>query len=181
MKNSFNIEVSLSECPVYPYEWTRTSLITDIPVSRVSSHVLKSVLLYEGSVRSKTPLLLLSDGKNAAVIKLSKSGQIKARSFLKFADELDVAEMAMNLKERELDIVLTDKMVHYERGLVIDAEMKKYLIDRIKKCRDENLSKYLYYLYFDEIQDYSRERLITEVSKSSIDKNIKLYNFLIET
>ncbi len=180
MKNSFNLEVSFSKSPAYPYEWTSTSVITHVGVVRVSSELLKNVLLYEGRLEM-TGTVLLSDAKNAVALRLDEKGRIVARSFLKFGDELDVAEYAANLKVSEIGHEFTEEKVPYERGLSIESEMKKFLIERIANCADENFSKYLYYLYFNRVNDYSREKLLESIETSSIDKNMKLYKFLIES
>ena len=66
------------------YEWETSSTITHVKLERVSTLFLKRVLTYEGKVDYKSNILLLSDTKNAVVLKLDKEGNIKARSFLKF-------------------------------------------------------------------------------------------------
>lgn len=180
MKNSFNLEVNFSSSPKYPYEWGDGGSFIHTKVVRVSTKCLFDALMYEGRM-VKSGVVLLSDGTNAAVFKLDSAGNIKARSFLKFEDELDVAEAAASLNEVDLEFSSTGEKVHYAKELSIESEMKKFLIDCIESCLDEDLSKYLYYLQFDEVKGYSREKLLTSIEKSSIDKNIKLYNFLIET
>lgn len=181
MKNSFNLEVCFSESPKYPYEWTNTSVLMHAKIIKVSSAFLKKALLFKGRIISKDSTLLISDAKNAVALRLDKEGNIKARSFLKFEDELDVSEFATNLKETHIDAEFSDKRISYERGLSIENEMKQYLIERVESSRDEDFSKYLYYLYFDEVTDYSRDKLISSIKESPIDKNMKVYKFLIES
>ncbi len=180
MKNSFNLEVNLSVSPTQSYEWTKTCFVMNKSVIRVSSSVLKGALSHEGKLGLEGTVLL-SDTKNAALFRLDKEGNIKLRSFLKFEDELDVCEFACNLKEKDIRAEFDSKKIHYERGLSIEAEMKKYLIDKVKNTKDESLSRYLYYLYFDDIADYSRDKLLSSIEESSIDKNMKVYKFLIES
>ncbi len=181
MKNSFNLEINFSKSPRQTYEWPKACTTIHVKATRVSTRVLHDVLMYDGKIVGENGTLLLSDTVNAAAIRLDKEGNIVARSFLKFDDELDVAEFSANLKETSLEVVLAGEKIHYDRELSIETEMKKYLIERIENCPDEDLSKYLYYLYFDEVSDYSREKLLSSIEKSSIDRNMKLYNFLIET
>lgn len=181
MKNSFNLEVCFSESPKYPYEWTNTSVLMHAMVIKVSSAFLKKTLLFKGKIISKDSTLLISDAKNAVALRLDKEGNIKARSFLKFEDELDVAELATNIKESHPDAEFSNEKIFYDRELSIESEMKQYLLDRVKKIRDEDFSKYLYYLYFDEVKDYSRDKLISSIQEGSIDKNMKVYKFLIES
>ena len=152
-----------------------------VKVIRVSSTTLKNVLTYEGTINLKASTVVLSDTKNAVALRLDKSGKIKARSFLKFDAELDVVEYANSLHESKLESTFTSEKVPYDKGLSIEVEMKRCLIDAIEKSRDEYLAKYLYYLYFDEVADFSLDRLISSIEESSIDKNMKLYKFLIES
>ncbi|MCI8497782.1 MAG: hypothetical protein HFG33_00070 [Bacilli bacterium] len=181
MKNSFNLEVHFSDAPLMCYEWETSSTITHVKLERVSTLFLKRVLTYEGKVDYKSNILLLSDTKNAVVLKLDKEGNIKARSFLKFEDALDVCEYAFNIKESKIEFTETEQKVYYAKRLSIEDEMREYLVSSIKRCSNEDFSRYLYYLYFDEVDDYSRDKLIDSINASSIDRNMKLYKFLIES
>lgn len=181
MKNSFDLEVHFNDAPVPCYEWDTTTYVMQIKAERVSTSFLKRVLTYEGKVPYKSNILLLSDTKNAAILKLGSDGTIMARSFLKFDDALDVCEYTFNLKETKLEFEATDERVHYTKCLSLEDEMREYLINSIEKCGNEDLSRYLYYLYFDEVDDYSRDKLIESINSSSLDRNMKLYKFLIES
>ncbi len=181
MRNSFNLEVEFRDVPRMPYEWEKTTMIMHIDVKRVSTSFLKRVLLNEGKIDYKANILLISDGKNSLVLKLDRDGVIKKRSHLAFTDSLDICEYAYNLRETNIDFVESGAKVLYKKGKSVEEEMKEYIIDSLKKGMPEDLSKYLYYLYFDEIEDYSVDKLIKSIRGSSIEKNMKLYKFLIES
>lgn len=181
MKNNFNLDVSFKNVPVMPYEWENTSHISHVKLLRISTNTIKDILLYDGYIKEYRGLLILSDTKEAIVLKLDREGQIKARSFLDFEDSLNVCEYATNMKETSIEFLKEGKKLKYPKSLSIDTEIKDYIVSQIKKCDDESFTKYLYYLYFNEINDYSKEKLIKTVNESDIDKNIKLYKFLIES
>lgn len=180
MKHDFNLEVSFNEYPMQSFEWTKTSMLLHPKIVKVSTNILKKVLLFEGQIDYKGHLVL-SDGKNAVALKLADDGTIALRSFLKYEDELDVCEYALGLKETKLEVNFFEQKVHYERGLSIEVEMKKFLREKVETTSDEDLSKYLYYLYFNRVNDYSREKLLSSIDESPIDKNLKVYKFLIES
>lgn len=181
MKNSFNLRVSFSESPKQPYEWTDSTNLVHQKVERVSSEILKSVLLTGGKIVDRTGTILLSDTKNAIALRLSNSGEIKGRSFLEYEKSLDVCEYASNLKISHIEFVGNGKKVEYSHDLAIEKEMKDYIIHSIKESKNEYLEKYLYFLCGGEVENYSRDKLLKYVESASIDKNLKLYNFLIES
>lgn len=180
MKNNFNIEVSFSSSPKMPYEWDKSIKIVNIKIERISSKLLRELMANEGAIKNRAGVMLLSDAKNAIAIKLGEDGTILKRSFLPFDRCLDVCEFACNLREEKIEFIPNGKKVKYSTDLAVEKEMCDYILNSIKK-NDEDLSKYLYYLYFEEIEDYSKEKLIKFVKKSHIEKNMKLYNFLIES
>ncbi len=181
MKNSFNLRVSFSESPKQPYEWTDSTNLVHQKVERISSEILKSVLLTGGKIVDRTGTILLSDTKNAIALRLSNSGEIKGRSFLEYEKSLDVCEYASNLKISHIEFVGNGKKVEYSHDLAIEKEMKDYIIHSIKEIKNEYLGKYLYFLCGGEVESYSRDKLLKYVESASIDKNLKLYNFLIES
>ena len=77
MKNSFNLRVSFSESPKQAYEWTESTSLMHQKVERVSTSLLKSVLSTGGTIKDRTGTLLISDTKNAVVLRISKDGGIK--------------------------------------------------------------------------------------------------------
>lgn len=181
MRNSFNLEVEFRSVPRMPYEWEKTTMIMHIDAKRVSTSFLKKVLLNEGKIDYNANILLISDGKNALVLKLDKEGTIKSRSFLSFTDSLDVCEYTLNLRESNIDFQESGEKVPFKKVKSVEEEMTEYIIESLKKGIPEDLSKYLYYLYFDEIDDYSLDKLIKSIKDSSIEKNMKLYKILIES
>lgn len=181
MKNNFNLEVSFSESPALPYEWNETSFLTHLKLERVSSSFLRDVLNFEAIIKYDKANMLISDAKEAIVLRLNKDGKVLKRSFLKFDDALDVIEFASNLKEAKIEYTPLSKRIEYKRGLSIEKEMQEYILDRVEKSKDEDFSKYLYFLYSGEIEDYSKETLIQAIKTSPLDKNMTLYKFLIES
>lgn len=181
MRNSFNLEVEFRDVPRMPYEWEKTTMVMHIDAKRVSTSFLKKVLLNEGKIDYKANILLISDGKNALILKLDREGVIKSRSFLSFVDSLDVCEYIYNLKETNLNFQESGSKVPFKKGKSVEEEMTDYIINSLKKGISEDLSKYLYYLYFDEIDGYSLDKLIKSIKDSSMEKNMKLYKILIES
>lgn len=181
MKNSFTIEVCFGDVPLMPYEWEKTSTIMGIKVERVPTYLLRDVLTCEGYINARCGTILISDTKTSVALKLNKEGKIIKRSFLKFDDSLDVCEYAFNLKDSKLEFVKGDRKIVYPKNLTVEQEMKDYIISSIKVCKDEDLSRYLYYLYFDEVKSYSKDKLIKSIEGASLDKSLKLYKFLIES
>lgn len=181
LKNCFNLDVSFNSCPLYPYEWDSISHLTHVKLEKVSTQFLKKVLTFNGKiVNASSQIILLSDAKEAVVLKLSKDGEILKRSFLEFDKALDVCEQALNMKESKLEFISNNTKLVYPKALSLETEVKNYIIDAINKNKDEYFSRYLYYLYYDNLEGYTREKLLKAVDDSSIDKNIKLYKFLIE-
>lgn len=181
MKNSFNLEVCFKDAPVMPYEWNDTQIIMHVKLTRVSTSLLKDVLAFRGTLENCKGTMLLSDTKNAVALKLSDTGEIVKRSFLSFDRSLDVCEFAFNLKETKLSFSKTQERIDYPKNLSIELEMKEYIVKNISDTKDEDLAKYLYYLYFGDLKSYSKEKLIQSVEKASLDDNMKLYKFLIES
>lgn len=164
-----------------PYEWNSVTKLSNLKLERVSTNTLRDILSFEGRIVDREHLLLLSDCKNAVVVKLDKNGKITKRSFLDFNKCLDVCEFACNLRETKIEFVKDEKRVVYSFDLSIEKEMRDFILSSIKNCKDEDLYKYLYYLYFEDVEGYSKDRLIKSIKNSSMEKNLKLYNFLIES
>lgn len=181
LKNSFNLDVSFSKTPTMPYEWEKKVTLMHVKLERISTEDLKTLMTSEGTIKDRTGNILLSDTKSAIVLRLDKKGKILARSFLEFEKSLDVSEYACNLKASNLNFIPNGKKVKYSTHLSIEKEMKDYIINSIKKSKDEDLKKYMFYLYRGEIEDYSHESLLNTVESATIDKNLKLYKFLIES
>lgn len=181
MKNSFNLRVSFSESPKQAYEWTESTSLMHQKVERVSTSLLKSVLSTGGTIKDRTGTLLISDTKNAVVLRLSKDGEIKGRSFLEFSKSLNVCEFASNLKISAIEFETNGTAVEYSHDLAIEQEMKDYIISSIKSSNNEYLERYLYFLCEGEVDGYSKDKLLKFVEDATIDKNLKLYNFLIKS
>lgn len=175
MKNEFNIDVSFDRVVVDPYNWESTTFISKIPVIRVSSKCIKDILTYESTIKTDKTTLLLSDTKLSVALRI-KSNKIVARSYLDYDKDLEVCEYACNLKITHLDYQIT-KPIKY-KIISEEEKMRDYIIDSIKNIQDDNKIKYLYYLYFNTLDDYSKERLVKGVKHDSSDNIQKLYDFL---
>lgn len=181
MKNNFTIEVCFGDYPKQAYEWDNKTILTHMKVERTSTSFLKSVLLYDGIVKDRKGLMLISDCKSACVLKLSDKGKILKRSFLEYDKSLDVCEYACNLKVEQVEFENNGKKIDYPKYLAVENEIKEYILDKLYKTHNEDLSRYMYFLYFGKLDEYSKEKLIKTISTGSIDDNLKLYNFLIES
>lgn len=180
MKNSFNIEVNFADTPLQPYEWNRVSFISGMKVLRVSTKCLEDLCTYHGLIESEKKILLLSDTKTSLALKLDEKGRIVKRSFLDYSTDLDVSEFANNLKISELSYSLSKKKLSYKMELEEETKMKEFLIKLINSNKNEEKSRYLYYLYFDEIDDYDKDRLIASIRTDESGRCQKLYRFLIK-
>ncbi len=180
MKNYFNLEVCFGDAPKMPYEWEHTTNLMHVKLIRVASNVIKSILSYEGKLKCNEKCIVVSDGKEAVALKLGVDGKVLKRSFLRFNDALELAEFTNNMKISKLDFISSGEKVKYPPKYCIEKEMEEVLVAAINKSRDENLTKYLYYLYFNDVNGYSRDKLIESIKSANIDKNMKLYKFLIK-
>lgn len=181
MKNSFDVTVCFDNVPKMPYEWNKHTNLKDLCLERISSNSLKDILAFEGRVDGRSGVLLLSDCKNAIVVKLDNNGKVLKRSFLDFNKCLDVCEFSFNLRETKINFVKSDKRLVYSHDLSIEKEMKDFILRSIKDSNNEDLHKYLYFLSFEEVDGYSKDKLIKSVKTASVEKSLKLYNFLIES
>ena len=176
MKRNF-IEVNFNG--LKPYEWDNYLIIDNIKLKRVSTKTIKDIMSYESIIGTNEKYMLLSDGHNSIVIKLGERGKVVKRSFLTFDRELDIDEYASMKKIQKINYKITDKKIKYDRELYEEKNIKKYLVNIIKTSKDEDKIKYLYYLYFDEIKNYSKEKLIKFINSNESNKYYKLYEFLI--
>ena len=170
MKNNFTVEVCFSEVPLYPYEWNNMSIISGVKVMRVTT---------EAKLNVKEKTIILSDSKTALVLRLDQKGYIVKRSFLTFEQDLNVCEAAVSLKCCKLEYELLKDKLHYSSSLYEEECMKEYVVKSLLNIEDESENKYLYYLFFDEIEHYSKERLLDYISKNKPGNFKKVYDFLV--
>ncbi len=180
MKNYFNLEVCFGEVPLMPYEWEHTTNLMHVKLIRVQSSIIKSILSYGGKLKCNEKCVVVSDGKETVALKLGEDGKILKRSFLTFDDALELAEFANNLKVSRVEFISNGEKLKYPPKYCIEKEMEEVLVDAINKSHDEDLTKYLYYLYFNDVNGYSRDKLIESIKSANLDKNMKLYKFLIK-
>lgn len=178
MKNSFNVEVNFAYVPLKPYEWTKCSFISGLKALRINNSALKSILSFDVNIISKDKTLLLSDTRESIVVRLDDNGKVVGRSFLKFSKDLEIGEFTSNLKPTDLKIIVNDEKIKYDLTLNEEIQIKKFLINSIQKSCDENKSKYLYFLYFNNLDDYSKDKLIKSIKEEQGCKFYKLYDFL---
>ena len=180
MRNSFNIEVNFANSPLKPYEWEEVSFINGIKVLRVSPKCIHDILSREVKIDYASKLILLSDTRDSIVVKLDSKGKVVKRSFLLFDKDLDVCEFANSLRVTKLEYEVSDKKVKYSLELLEEKKIKEYLIDTIKSSPDEDKTQYLYYLYFNDIKGYSKEKLINSIKNEASERYFELYKFLIK-
>lgn len=178
MKNSFTVEVDLKDVPNNIYEWESMQIISGIKVVRVPGKMLEDLLTYQGYIKSDKSILLLSDTKTACVFKLDKNGKITKRSFLTFERDEEVCEYACNLKTEFIEYGITNKKLVYSNTLKEEESVKKYLVNKISESNDEDKNKYLYYLYFDKVEGYSKDKLLKSIKKDKSGDYQVLYDFL---
>ena len=180
MKNSFTLEVSFSLVPLNPYEWDNITVISGISVLRIKQKALKDILTYDAIINSDKKTLLLSDGKCSIVVRLDSDGHVLKRSFLTFEKDAEVCEFACNMKSYDLEYTVTNTKLKYPDKLQEDKMIKEYLLKSIKQTKDEDKSKYLYYLYFNSVDDYNKEKLLTSIKEDECGNYQKLYDFLMQ-
>lgn len=182
MRNAFDIEVCFNDYPMMPYEWETSASLLHVKLNRVSSRTLQEILTFEGTIlNASSKILLISDTKETLALKLNKDGNIIKRSFLQFDKSLDVCEFAYNLRQSKLEFKKGTKRVKYPKVESVEEEVKNYIVNTVKKTTDEDFKRYLYYLYCSEIKNYSKEELIKSIEQASLEVNMKLYKFLIES
>lgn len=174
-----NITVNFSKVPLMPYEWSSYTLLSNIKLLRVNSQTLLDLLTYECTLNYKDKTLLISDTKNSCALRLS-NGKVTSRSFLLFDEDLDACEFSSSLKTTHLDYTKTNTKLKYPDTLSEEEQIKSYLINTISSLKDESKSKYLYYLYFNDISDYSKTKLLTSIKTTNSSKNYDLYKFLTQ-
>ena len=179
MKNSFTFDVSFNDVPLLPYEWDKTATLTGINVIRVKKSDIDSILRYETYIKSDKKILLLSDTKCSIALKLNKDGKVLKRSFLEFEDDVDVCEFANNMRCTNLKYTCTSNKITYSDNLMEDENIKEYLLNTINNIKDEDKSKYLYYLYFNKIDDYNINKLVASIKEDDTSKIHELYDFMI--
>ena len=153
MKNNFTVEVCFNDVPLYPYEWDNIAFISGIKVMRVKTSTLTDILEFKAKIEVSNQVIILSDCKTCVVLRLDKNGFVKKRSFIPFLQDVDICEFAMSLKCSELKYTISGERLKYAKSLNEEDNMKEYVVESLKKIKDENKYKYLYYLFFNKIDD----------------------------
>ena len=174
----YTIRVNFKSVLIKPYEWNNMSYINNIKIIRVLPKVLKDIITYECYIDTKDKTLLLSDTINSIVVRMDSKNKVVSRSYLLYEDDLEVGEYSSNIKRTNLHYKITNKKVYSKSNNSYEDTIKNYLINSIKDMEDDK-SKDMYYLYFDNINNYSKEKLIKSISHNKSNKFYKLYNFLI--
>lgn len=174
----YTIKLKFNQKPIKPYEWDNASIVSNIKIIRVLPKVLKDILVYESYIENKDKMFILSDGINSIAVRLGSNNKVVARSYLSYEDDLEVERYISNIKRTNLKYKRTNKKIICEHLESYETIVKNYLIKSIKDMEDDK-SKYMYYLYFNNIDDYSKEKLIKSITQNKSNKFYKLYNFLI--
>lgn len=178
MKNCFSTTLSFSEAPYMPYEWDKKIHISGLKVKRVTHRCLLDLLIFSARIQTDERILLISDTNTSVVLRLDKKGNIEARSFLDFKEDAKVIEYAKHLKVLNLKYKKNDVKVIYPEELKEDTIIKEYLIKLVKSCSNRDLLRYLYYICFNSIKDFSKEKLIESIKNNINGINSELYNIL---
>ena len=179
MKNNFTIEVSFNEAPYYSYEWDDTAIISGIKLFRVDTKTIEDLLTYEGIIKTDNNMLLLSDCKTAIVLRLDDKGKIVKRSFLDFEHDVEICEYAMGIRGIKLNYELYGYKIKYSNHLSEEVNMKDFVVKSLKNISDEFENRYLYFLFFNEIEGYRKDKLLNYIAKDKPGNFQKLYDFLI--
>lgn len=172
------LRVNFNNIPTKPYEWDNTSCLVNPKVIRVLPKVIKDILLYDCYINTKDKTFVLSDSINSLVVRLDKNNKVMLRSFLLYEDELNLNEYVSNIKRTNLEYKKTNKKIINNKYSTYEEDVKDYLIKSINDMEEDKL-KYMYYLFFDNIKHFSKEKLIKSISNNKSNKLYKLYNFLI--
>ena len=175
MRNEFNIDVCFDEIPSNPVNWIDSVFISKLPVIRVTSKIITDFLTYDCTLNTEKNTLLLSDTKTCLVLRL-KSGKIIKRSYLLYDKDLEVCEYACNLKTTAIKYEINSKLEYVDNSE--DKKICDYVLKSIKSIKDDYKIRYLYYLYFEDIGEYSKEKLINDIDNNPNGNIEKLYNFL---
>lgn len=179
MKNNFTVSISFNDVPLYSYEWENIAIISGIKVIRVKTEVMRDVLTYKTKIFLNTSIVILSDCKTSVVLRLDKASNVVKYSFPTFEDDLNINEFACSLKCEKLDYTLLNEKLEYNNVLCEETKMKEYVLKTLKKVKDEFENKYLYYLFFNEIEGYSKEKLVDFIQKDKPGNFKKLYDYLV--
>ncbi len=181
MEKICSITLSFNRVPLKPYEWKDTVNISGLLVKRVTHKCVIDILMNDCIIESNERIMLLSDGNSSIAIRLDKDGNVTARSFLDYIDDLKVNEIAKHLKCTNIKYKKEKGKIIYPDELRSDALMRKYILESLKNCKNDNLLKYLYFKLFNEIDDYSKEKLLKSIDSDNLEKNVLLYNLLLST
>lgn len=167
------------DVPLKPFEWDKSQIITSLPIIRVPSKAIRDILTYEVSIKKDNGFYLLCDAKTAILIKVNNEHIIK-RSFLSYQDDENICEYTLNLKHENIKYELTNKKIIYPDYLKEDKEMVDYIKTAINKITNTDELKYLYFLYFNNVSNYSKKKLLNAISIDSTENMSKIYTFLIQ-
>lgn len=181
MQNIISVSVFFDEAPISPYEWNKSICVSGMKIKKINHRCLLDLLTYECKVDTSDKILLLCDGNTSLAIRLNKEGLITSRSFLNYESDLRVIELSKQLKPINLKYKKTTKKIMYCSELREDVIMREYLLNTINECTNTDLLKYLYYVSFNSIKGYSKDKLINSIKNNKNGKNSQIYEFLMST
>ncbi len=169
------IKVNFSKIPIKPHEWEKYSYLVNPKIIRVLPKVIKDILSYETYIDIKSKTIILSDGINSIALRLNKDRKVLLRSYLLLLDETIINDITREMKRSNIKYKTKEKII---TNNIHDENIKDYLLKSIDNMEEEKI-KYMYFLLFDNIKDYSKEKLIKVISQNNSNKLYKLYNFLV--
>lgn len=179
MQNFFSASLSFNDMPLSPYEWKEKIYISGLKVKKVTHKCLIDLLLYDSKIMTSDRIVLVSDGNTSVVLRLNNDGVITARSFLDYEMDLRVLEYSKQLKPINLKYEKIGKKINYTSELNEDITKKNYLLSCLNKCKNKDLLKYLYYICFDNLNGYSKEKLVNYIKKEKFEKTSEIYDILL--
>ena len=169
------IKVNFSKTPIKPHEWEKCSYLVNPKIIRVLPKVIKDILCYETYIDIKSKTIILSDGINSIALRIGKDRKVILRSYLSLLDETIINDITREMKRSNIKYKTKEKII---ANNIHDENIKDYLLKSIDNMEEEKI-KYMYFLLFDNIKDYSKEKLIKVISQNNSNKLYKLYNFLV--
>ncbi len=204
MNYYYDVILNWNDDKIYDfYEWNDTDyleLIKKIPIYKVKhktyldiiSNKVKVSSNFLEEIKDKTLISskklikkieyasLITDNKNVYALEFNINGEIISRSKLLVEDELNILEMAYNLKENDITYEIIEP-------LIIDNDLRQikealHLISlevtNLYEQKDAAKLKYLYYEYQKEqIEDIDLiyKKILTDLTKPFNSELLKLY------
>ena len=207
MNYYYDLCLFFNNYPYKFYEWELSDDITEIkkiPLYRVSENTLINIFKYNGSVdnsflnkiknrttykengKIKTVMYaaIFTDTKFSLAVMFNENGDIIKRSNILLEDDLNIIEIACSLKKEKVFFSKQEKAL-VNNVLRQEEKMKQFIRNEIKKAKEDNYNKLVYY-YMEWFKEYNYD--IKTIYKKMLDKlenetvvNLeKMYNLILQ-